>query len=55
MKLEIEISNKLLAKLMNGARSQGKLLEEFITESLEFACDELKREQEFKHREVNSG
>lgn len=55
MKLEIEIPNKLLAKLMNGARSQGKPLNEFIEEALDFACDELKREQVFKHREVDRG
>lgn len=55
MKLEIEITNKLLAKIMNGAKSQGKHLNEFIEEALEFACDELKREQGFKHREVDHG
>jgi hypothetical protein len=55
VKLEIEISNKLLAKIMNCAKSQGKLLEEFITESLEFACDELKRELNHKHKEVDHG
>jgi len=55
VKLEIEISNKLLAKLMNGARSQGKYLNDFITEALEFACDELKRELNHKHKEVDHG
>lgn len=55
MKLEIEISNKLLAKLMNSSRSQGKHLNDFITEALEFACDELKRELNYKHREVDHG
>lgn len=47
MKLEVEISNKLLAKIMNCAKAQGKLVEEFIIEVLDNTCNEISSDKNF--------
>jgi len=48
MKLELNIPDKLLAKLMNSARAQGKLLQEFIIEVLDNTYDDTKEKSKRK-------